>query len=76
MLPIKKGMITSNKEGHNLYQHFKRSATFEIIHPYKFLKMLKFLCYKVQLIIQNIGNMINYNHLLTHLIHSLICCAR
>ena len=26
------------------------------------MKMLKFLCYKVQLIIHNIGNMINYNH--------------
>ena len=49
--------------------------TFEIIHPYKFLKMLKFLCYKVQLIIQNIGNMINYNHLLTHAMYSVLSCA-
>ena len=32
--------------------------------------MLKFLWYKVQLIIQNIGNMINYNHSLTHVMHS------
>ena len=30
------------------------------------MNMLKFLCYKVQLIIQNNGNMINYNHSLTH----------
>ena len=50
--------------------------TFEITHPYKFLMMLKFLCYKVQLIIQNIGNMINYNHLLTHVMHSVLSCAR
>ena len=32
--------------------------------------MLKFLFYKVQLIIQNIGNMIIYNHSLTHVMHS------
>ena len=62
----------SNKEGNNLYQHFNRSATFEIIHPYKFIKMLKFLCYKVQLIIQNIINMINYNHLLMAFTHCLV----
>ena len=38
--------------------------------------MLKFMCYKVQLIIQNIGNMINYNHSLTDVMHSLLSCAR
>ena len=38
--------------------------------------MLKIWCYKVQLIIQNIGNMINYNHSLTHAMHSLLTCAR
>ena len=37
--------------------------------------MLKFFCYKIQLIIQNIGNMINYKHLLTHAMHSLLSCA-
>ena len=50
--------------------------TLETTHPYKFVNMLKFLYYKVQLIIQNIGNMINYNHLLTHVMHSLLSCAR
>ena len=38
--------------------------------------MLKFLCYRVQLIIQNIGNMINYNHSPTHVMPSLLGCAR
>ena len=38
--------------------------------------MLKFLCYKFQLIFQNIANMINYNHSLTHVMHSLLSCAR
>ena len=38
--------------------------------------MLKFLCYKVQIIIQNIGDMINYNHSPTHVIHSQLSCAR
>jgi len=79
-LPFKKNLkfefYPSNKEGYNLYQHFKRRATFEITHSYKFLKMLKFLCYKVQLIIQNIVNMINYNHLLTHVMHSVLSCWR
>ena len=36
----------SNKEGNKLYQHFKRSATFEIIHPYKFLFSLHPLLFK------------------------------
>ena len=79
-LPLKKKLKSefhpSNEEGHNLYQHFKRRETFEITHTYKFLKMLKFLYYKVQLIIQSIGNMINYNHLITHAMHSLLSCAR
>ena len=69
---LKSEFYPSNQEGHNLYQHFKRRETFEITHPYKFVNMLKFLCYKVQLIIQNIGNMINYNHSLTHVMHSLL----
>ena len=34
-----KGLCHS--KGHNLYQHFKRRATFEITHPYKFLKMFE-----------------------------------
>ena len=63
-------------EGHNLYQDFKRKEKFEITHPYKFFNMLKFLCYKLQFIIQNIGNMINYNHSLTHVMHSLLSCTR
>ena len=54
----------------------KRKETFKITHLYRFLKMLKFLCYKVQLIIQNIGNMIDYNHSLTHVMHSLLSYAR
>ena len=48
---LKSKFYPSNKERHNLYRHFKRRATFEITHPYKFVNMLKFLCYKVQLII-------------------------
>ena len=40
-LPFKKNLksefYTSNQEGHNLYQHFKRRTTFEITHPYKFV---------------------------------------
>ena len=73
---LKSKFYPSNQEGHNLYQHFKRRATFEITHPYKFMKMLKFLCYKFQPIIQNIGNLINYNNSLTHVMHSLLSCAR
>ena len=73
---LKSEFYPSNQEGHKLYQHFKRRATFEITHPYKFVNMFKFLFYKVQLIFQNIGNLINYNHSLTHVMHSLPSCAR
>ena len=65
--------IYPSNEGNNLYQHFKRRTILEITHLCKFLKMLKSLCYKVWLVIQNIGNIINYNHslLMSHT-HSLV----
>ena len=34
---LKTEFYPSNQEGHNLYQHFKRRAIFEIIHLYKFV---------------------------------------
>ena len=37
---------------------------------------MKFLCYQFQLVIQNIGNLINYNNSFTHVIHSLLSCAK
>ena len=74
-IALKKKFKISINKGIN-YINISRRATIEITHSYKFLKMLKFLCYKVQLIIQNIVNMINYNHLLTHVMHLVLSCWR